>query len=1380
MRLRSRKWRWLGLVAVALVGLFAVVRTWVVPAIIAQQVRAHYGGKAIIGNWWLGWNSAGVEGVRLWETPAGETPPWLSADRITTDVSLSRLIQGQWMPTRIEVDRPSIDFRLDSTGKPLTNVPIVTADGSKVPAASAPIRLPEVIVKGGTIHLTQAGRSPLTLRGIDGRLAPGAEGSEIDVKSDDPTWGKIQVTGHLAPSLKNGEIWIATSPGFVADPEQLRSIPFIPAEVWSNIEPRGPVDARVRINLTGDSPKPVVVHTELDLKDISLTLKPLQADLRGATGRVVIDDTLVRVEELKGRTIDGSININGSLDFGRKVPQFDLAVRLRGIDVTRTPAAWQLNEVGATGRLSGRVDLKLKLDPAGPDLTGTTGRAVIEDGSFQGIPIKSLSLGLRAEKNDLQYETLPEGSVDKDRLDTPTLASSPSGGEPGPNPSAGLERFVLPGPILAGLSVIDLVTHGQGLVGWTAFALKELVAYQLKHPSDRQLGGLRLPKSITTRIELQDVELRTLIEKAAKFGVKVPFPVAGLLSIRATATIPLGSLKDVKAYAFRGDATLRGASIDHVDLGLVATHVELANGVLALTDFRGQFVDRPSGGAANPPAPTVNVASTGPLPPGAFRADLRASLAPPGAASVRVEGDHLPLGEIFAPFLPVPTPLAGEVTVRVEARADLGKLDDPNSIVLDGRIDSHRIKYLNAVLDEIISRVSVKSGRITLSEFAAKLFGKPLTAKGHLEIATPYRFDGRFRIEGWQIAEFLKLAPSIPSLPPLAGMLDAQGDASGSIAPFSLITKGAARVIGAKAGPASIGNLGFHWKTDADFVVVEGLELFAFGGKTTGGARIPLKPGEPLRASIDLKGIDSARLSSTFLPKGPGLVGRTDGRVDVVMPMDASVIDGHARIDSPELLLREGNGSTVAVRSVLVRASARNGSLEYEATAEGLGGRFRFKGTGPIVTDFSKAKLEGEMLAVGFRVSDCVKAAGLGQGLARIDGLAAFDVNVRTNIQPFQLFGRGRFELRDLRYGNRPPFANLNGVASVIPTSWRMEQLSGDVFGGVVSGHAHGQSAPGSPKDVNFDLQVERASLARLARFVPGLIHDVDGFANLRLAGRVGEAARANAEILVSRGRVLGLTITDLRLPVEIEANTATGSGTIHSRHWTARVAGGSLKGNAWNRFGHDRSFQAEVQLNSMDVEALAKFHPIGKKPPTGKVSGKVNLQGPDPEKLEKIRGRIDLTLDDTSLIELPLFKEFDRFLGSSGGGLFDNGSVQGTIANRTIYLEQMTLTGKLVQMHVLGSIGFNGNLNLEVLINTNSLISRPELALLNVIPGVGQAFGAGEEAIRRVAAVLENSLLKFRVSGSTSNPRVQLDPGVTVGSSAVGFFSSFLKGPGR
>ena len=176
-----------------------------------------------------------------------------------------------------------------------------------------------------------------------------------------------------------------------------------------------------------------------------------------------------------------------------------------------------------------------------------------------------------------------------------------------------------------------------------------------------------------------------------------------------------------------------------------------------------------------------------------------------------------------------------------------------------------------------------------------------------------------------------------------------------------------------------------------------------------------------------------------------------------------------------------------------------------------------------------------------------------------------------------------------------------------------------------------------------------------------------------------------------------------------------------------------------------------------------------------GRVSGKVAVHGPDPVDLRRLKGRIDVDLDDASIAEVPVFKAIDRFLGSSTGGLFEDGDLHASIADRRLVVEELTLTGRLAQVHASGTVGFDGRLDLAVLINTNQIISQTGDALAGSIPGLRSGRGDGA---RLFSGYLADRLMKLRVGGTISSPQVTSDPGVVVTNTAAAFFGTVLKLP--
>jgi translocation and assembly module TamB len=98
--------------------------------------------------------------------------------------------------------------------------------------------------------------------------------------------------------------------------------------------------------------------------------------------------------------------------------------------------------------------------------------------------------------------------------------------------------------------------------------------------------------------------------------------------------------------------------------------------------------------------------------------------------------------------------------------------------------------------------------------------------------------------------------------------------------------------------------------------------------------------------------------------------------------------------------------------------------------------------------------------------------------------------------------------------------------------------------------------------------------------------------------------------------------------------------------------------------------------------------------------------------------------------------------------------------------------------MHVEGTIGFDTQLDLVALINTNQIIPQRGAALIALIPGYGTAVGTGILVAQRIAQFLSNRLIKLRITGTIRNPNVAVDPSVIVTDAAVGFFSDALGVP--
>jgi translocation and assembly module TamB len=1386
MRLLRKHWRGIAATGGILVVVLVVVGLWVVPWVITSAAGSATGGRVSIGGWWVGFGSAGVTGIRLHEGQEADSPVWLSAETVSTDLSLGALLHGRFGPRRVTIEEPEILIRLDEENRILTRFPGASSseEGSETPAA-----LPSVEVVNGSVTFDQTGRPRMTVDRLHARLLPDRGGfSQLDASSSGREWGRLSARGRFGPGFESFSLTLKSA-GLDVTPGKAKSLPFVPPATWEHVEPTGPLKVSLSIRKAARGGLSVLtmvsfVRTELDLPSLGL-------HARDASGLMKIDGSgLVTLEEVRGDAIGGQVEANGRLDFGQSPPRIDLSLALEGIDVAQAPASWQLDEAGLTGRLTGKTHLLVVLDPKGADLTGSTGDAQLSGGTLQGIPVKSLTLQMSAEGQDLHYES-----------DSPSASAPASSGELQGRGPVDLMRMGGAG-LLSGLDISKFFGLGADAPrspgGGRSGALPgergvtPLVAADPEPGPEKAAdeetkprgGGLVLPKALSTEVEFEDVDLAQIVAKAKNFGIHLPFQLAGKLSVKARATIPLGAFRDVKAYAFHGSARLKQAHIAGIDIGHAEAHLDLEDGFLDLSRFAGRLVDRPKGHMLNPAPDTGPIPDEGPLPPGGFRARVRARLSPAGALSATVEARDLPLGELAAPYLPRPTPLSGLVNLDIAVAGDLAHATESSAWTASGTIDSHEIVFETARLDSVSTKFQVENARLELSKLSATLDGRPLQGSGRLDLKAPYGYSAVLDVSGWDLAHLLALVPSAPRPSPVSGSVSAEAKAEGSLSPFQVETSGSGTLGDLVATGVSLGTVPFRWSTGAEAVEMSIVDAHPLGGKFSADILLPLDDRE-IAGSSRFEDLDARLIDGAFPQYDIGLSGRASGHVSFLYrtspPEGEPPIEFDARVDSKLLSVRE-----LPIRAIHGVASLEGDVLKYDLYAEALEGKIQVKGSLPVgpeparpLPEVAKAEPNGRLRAIGFRLEDALwSALGVGGVLGRLEGEGAVDANLRLSAEPLDVRARGLAEFRDLRLRAGGPIGRLKGEFLVSPERWGIDNVTGELFGGSVGGSLSYVPASGDePSRLSYRAEITSADVGRLALLAPPLAGVLSGRANVRATGRLDEAFRARGELRLPVGRFYGLPMSELEAPVELTYLSSSGIGSVEARRFHARLAGGRLDGTARVRFGLHRNFSADLKLTQLDLGLLTRGALDSKRPASGKVSGTVDLKGLDAYRLETYSGRADLRLIDASVLDLPVFRVLDRFLGgAAGGGVFEQGELHALVSNRQIIVEQLALFGRVAQLHGEGKVGFDGQVDLVVLVNTNQMIPETGEALVALIPGLRNA--RGSVASLQVANYLSNKLLKLRVSGSVWSPVVTVDPSATVSNAAVGFFSGVLKLP--
>ena len=139
----------------------------------------------------------------------------------------------------------SLKIHVGGDGKVLTTLP-KKPEGPEGPEGSGNTSIPEINLRGGQVTIDQDGRPAFALHGVDLSVLPEGDQVKITGAVDDPVWSKWSLHGNMNQSTQTGSVAIGTEK-LPLTMDRLTSIPFVPEEVWKNVQLNG--DAGVGLNL---------------------------------------------------------------------------------------------------------------------------------------------------------------------------------------------------------------------------------------------------------------------------------------------------------------------------------------------------------------------------------------------------------------------------------------------------------------------------------------------------------------------------------------------------------------------------------------------------------------------------------------------------------------------------------------------------------------------------------------------------------------------------------------------------------------------------------------------------------------------------------------------------------------------------------------------------------------------------------------------------------------------------------------------------------------------------------------------------------------------------------------------------------------------------
>jgi hypothetical protein len=1343
------KWkRWLLATLVLLLllvgGPFIAARIYLSSSAVAQKVQQQLeeelGVPVRIGSASVGlFGSTTVRDVHLHESEANANA-WLKVREITTDISALDVLRDKVRPSRVTLKGVEADLRFDEEGNLLTELPTL----KKKEKPGKVTQMPAITVDGAQLTVHQQGRPGFRLRGADLHVSADGDAQTVKGTINDPDWGLLILDGRMGPEKGKGEIVLRGDRVHVTH-ERLRSIPLVSPNIWKQVQGQGDTRAEVRLALNGNE------------ESYRVTLEPLGAAIDVAAvhqhftkvfGRILIEDELVKLRDMRGEAAEGQIRLNGDLDFREETDKLHFDVTVEHARMEELAEKWNMPQAlrDIKGKLTGHANITITVGDKVH--TDGQGEGKIENARIGDIPTDgpvTLKLRYRDGKPEFSTET------------------SSSRGRPG-----GLWRQVCNLPMRS-------LWHRQV----ANLPPQELLPLLLVLTAPPAAPPAPAPKKVTyidLNFGFKDIDLAELIKR---LNMELPFPVSGRGSFRIHASLPVNRPKDVALYKLTGTLDLGRVKMAGLALEKVSAKLKLDKGLLQLTELKGEWAKKAR-----------------------FAGTAQAKIAPLGEASAALKLTDIPIDQVASVVPNLRGKLSGLVNADLNLRAPVKDFRDPAT--WNGRLTARadRLEAFGWGVDQVSLTAVAKDGELTVPTLKGGLEGLQVTGTGKASLRGQYPFEGRVSLEKADLAALERLARGVKLPVAVKGQLTLGASARGTLSPLAVDAGGDVEAASLQIDKVTVQSFSAAWKADTRTLKLDKIHAKLYEGEVTGTASAPLTDLAPGGISLSLANLDLGALTrdlGRFPVRVAGKAsGTLQGTVSAALPGKPRELTSKVDIKAPRLRVQ-----TIPADRLRGTVTYRNGVVQYKLEGETLGGTFDVEGqVSPQLRSSSRdpspqppprgGEGEKDLLPLPPRVGE--GAGGRGEGLPL--GAVAL-------VQAQPLAGSGRFRFRDLRLGRlwealhvqgflsnltgrldltltyqigaRPEDTTGSGVVALSDLRWgdrdlaslltgalrlRGERLTLPELSGIV-GEGLFRATAGimlrHPERGWFGIHLEGVRAEQVLGVFPGLENSVSGPLDVKVHGHLGERWQGHGEAVLTHGKVVGAEIAEWRLPFSFEFGSGEGGGRLDIRDTHAQLGLGRADGELHASF--DGGLRLTGRLRFLQVELRNVFRSIDETLPVGagRVSGLFTFSGQDVRSINDVNGRLMATFSQSQALEFPGLRQIAPYLRLTPSLRIDKGDMRAYLSRGVLRIERLALSGNYLKLFAEGTVLVaSGRLNLAVVARTGLVVvAGPVLQVL----GVASVGAVPVAALVRASAWLSNWTIRLRVTGTLRSPSVQVEP---------------------
>ncbi|WP_166831753.1 hypothetical protein [Thalassoroseus pseudoceratinae] len=593
-----------------------------------------------------------------------------------------------------------------------------------------------------------------------------------------------------------------------------------------------------------------------------------------------------------------------------------------------------------------------------------------------------------------------------------------------------------------------------------------------------------------TSFLLRDSDVAKLNRRLNLIGIGLPFTITGNVTTEIQIGVPLGALRNTKAYRIDGVISSSSLIVSGVRLEALRADVKYRNGVLDLQPIAFALPDLPE----NPNAPQAAT--------GQFRGAIRLELVPSGDMSADLTLTTIPFRPVTEQIPNLPAVETGALDGQLTASVPLEKLSDLSAWNLDGNLTVSDFKTFGQTLRSARVDLEADNGILQVTELDGRIDGATIGGTAELKLTAPFGYQADIKVASENIAN---LGTSKPADANYRGQLELTGHAEGTLTPSTVAASGQARLVEAEFAGIPIAVAGFDYQLTDAALGLKNLTLQSLDGELTGQAQLPRVGNDPSTVNLETR----KPFSLAKLLDGVGLTdvpirGGLDGSLQITAAQ-AQLTQPLKWQASADVAVRDGVafGLTIGPEPIQVRLA--NEKLTLQKTKFKLG-----------ETTFAAGGQIGVAEPYAYSANVVLDAADLAD-LNRLDekiqipsviqGALTAKMTVTGEMSPFSIDGDGTIQSNELTIAG----ARIDSIQAKFATDGTtatLREMAVRLYDGSVTGEATipirqpNEELPNADQENDFQLAVKTIDLGRLVTDLASSEFDVAGQLSGRLNGQ--------------------------------------------------------------------------------------------------------------------------------------------------------------------------------------------------------------------------------------------------------------------------------------